>query len=317
MENRCGNLTRTGFFFPASPAFPYIPSMEIPHSELSRHPIHTQSVNGLEYAYIDKGEGPVLFFLHGFPDLAGTWDDAIDVLSAEYRCIAPFLRGYYPSALAPDNNYDSPTIGRDIAALAVVLGIEEYTVIGHDWGASVAYSLANLEPERVTKLVTLGIPHPRFIKLTIFGLWRARHFIRFRKPESSVDYSRKNDYAYIGKLMRRWAPNWKGYGPTFELVRRTFKLEGRLEAALGYYWSFQAGRNDKERARIVYRRPKMQVLTFAGKTDGGISTKGFLKMKEDLGDQVRLRIHETAGHWVHREAPDYFVKELKAFLAEG
>ena len=288
----------------------------IPHTDLSRYPVRTRPVNGIDYAYLDEGSGPVLLLLHGFPDLAGGWDDVIEALAQDYRCIAPFMRGYYPTGPAPDGDYNSSTVAEDIQQLAKDLGVDQYVAVGHDWGASVAYSLGDLHPEAVTKLITLAIPHPHYIKLTPAGLWRARHFIRLRKPSSSLDYTRRDNFAYIDRLYRRWAPNWDGYQPSSDLFRRTLAEPGYLESVLGWYWCLADSRKDKEDPEVDYQQPPMPILCFAGAADGAISEKAFHAMKADLGDQVSLRIVPKAGHWPHREAPELFLREVRAFLAD-
>ena len=138
-------------------------------SNFSRHPMHSVEANGLQYHYIEAGQGPAVILLHGFPDLANTWDDTIDALKGEYRCIAPALRGYFPTAIPADGDYKVATIAQDIGALASALGIDQFMVIGQDWGASIAYTLANVFPKRVARLVGIAVPHPRYIKPSLNG----------------------------------------------------------------------------------------------------------------------------------------------------
>lgn len=292
--------------------------MEISLSELSRHPIENALVNGIEYYFVRKGEGPTIFFIHGFPDLAGTWDGAIDELSKDYQCVAVFMRGYYPTGMPEDGNYHPHTVAQDILALADHLKVEQFYAIGQDWGAFVSYVVANLAPERVKKFIAIAIPHPRYIKLGPIGLYKARHFIRFRDAKSSLDYTRKNDFAYIDKLFRRWSPNWTNYRPTFELIRRTFRLEGRLEGALGYYWSMTKARKnpDKTQAKQVYGRPKVPFLCLVGKSDGALLMKPFQAMQDDLGELCQVRYHDQAGHFLQQEAPEFLLKETQRFLSE-
>lgn len=285
-------------------------------NQLTKHTLSYQKANNLNYAYIRKGEGnkKAIIFIHGFPDLANTWDDAIEALAGEYDCIAPFLTGYYPNEIPKDGDYNPKRVATDMATLMEQLGIKEYFVVGHDWGASVAYAMANLHPERVIKLVTVAIPHPRFIKPSLKLLYRARHFLALRNEKSSR-FAKKNNYAYIDKLYRRWAPNWKDYKETSDQMKEVLAMPGRFEAVYGYYWTFNKNAKNKELNRFLGKKPTMPFLVFVGKTDGALVLKQFYTMKESMGDQVQLAVHETAGHFPHREAPDFFLKELKAFLA--
>lgn len=284
----------------------------------SIHPTKTVDVNGLEYSYLEAGGGKTIVLLHGFPDLAFTWDETIKRLTQKnYHCIAPYLRGYYPTDLAKDGDYTAKTIAQDILTLCDKVNGDDSNdlyVIGHDWGASIAYALANLAPERVKKLVTVAIPHPSFIKVSLSLAYKARHFIAFRNRKRSVNLCRKNNFAYIDKLYKRWSPNWKDYESQGKIVKQTFEKPGRLEAALNYYWSFNDKLDDKALQSFYLQLPQMPTLTFAGKTDGALVMKQFYAMKKGMPDDFRLRISETAGHFLHQEAPDFFVDELLDFF---
>ena len=153
--------------------------MSLTPESLSPHSTRFLDVNGLKYAFIEAGAGTPVIFLHGFPDLACTWNDTISGLSDNYRCIAPYMRGYYPTDIATDENYSVKIIAEDILALCDQLGIDTFYLVGHDWGASIAYTLANLAPKRVKKLVTVAIPIASVIKPTLKLIWRARHFLFF------------------------------------------------------------------------------------------------------------------------------------------
>jgi pimeloyl-ACP methyl ester carboxylesterase len=112
--------------------------------------IHYVDANGLHFAYLEEGSGPLVLLLHGFPDTAHTWDHLRSGIAAKgYRAVSPFMRGYRPTAI-PAHDADQETLARDALALIEALGATEAVVIGHDWGASAAYGAAALAPERVT-----------------------------------------------------------------------------------------------------------------------------------------------------------------------
>lgn len=291
-------------------------SQSIPNEiqSLSKHPIKNTTINNLNYYYIEKGEGPTIFLLHGFPDLANTWDEAIDKLSKEYHCVAPFLRGYYPTGIPTDNNYDTRLIADDVNKIAVEMGIEKYYVIGQDWGAAVAHSMFNLYPDKIIKGVTIAIPHPTCIKANPILLIRARHFLKFANEKKAVSYTKKNNFQYLDKLYKRWSPGWTTYTTTSNLIKATFAMEGRTEAALGYYWSFNKLRSDKSFSEHNSQIPQMPILTLVGKKDGALVLSQFKKMKEIMNSDFELKIHEDAGHFLHREEVDFFVKSVLGFF---
>ena len=79
--------------------------------------------NGLDFAYLEQGSGPVVLMLHGFPDTAHTWSHQMPALAAAgYRVVAPFLRGYFPTAIPANGYYDKATLATDVAALIGALG---------------------------------------------------------------------------------------------------------------------------------------------------------------------------------------------------
>ena len=95
--------------------------------------------NGLNFAYLENGSGPLVLMLHGFPDTAHSWDDLRPRIAAQgYRAVSPFMRGYHPTAI-PHRDTDQETLARDPLALIEALGTRDAIIIGHDWGASAAY----------------------------------------------------------------------------------------------------------------------------------------------------------------------------------
>ncbi len=281
---------------------------------LSKHLIERSTINSLDYYYIEEGVGETIFLLHGFPDMANTWDESIDELSKKYHCVAPFLRGYYPTGIPSDGNYDPRLIADDVNKIAEEMGIKNYYVIGQDWGASVAYSMFNLFPDKIIKGVTIAVPHPTCIKANPALLIKARHFLKFANEKKAVSYTKKNNFRYIDKLIERWSPGWTHYKSTSNLIKEKFAMEGRTEAALGYYWSFNKLRKDKSFSEFNSQIPQMPMLTLVGKEDGALVIGQFKKMKQKMNTDFELMIHETAGHFLHREDVDYFVKAVLDFF---
>lgn len=281
---------------------------------LSVHPVKKQVVNGLDYYYIDAGSGEAVFLLHGFPDMATTWDETITELSKEHRVIAPFLRGYYPTGIPSDGDYAVKTIAGDIVALADRLGIDEFNVVGQDWGASISYSVANLAPKRVKRVAAIAIPHASCFELSPSLIWAGRHFILFSFESYAVRYTRKRNFAYIDRLYRRWSPDFEAYGESSSAIKETFKYPGRLEAALGYYWSFKHEQGDEARAAFYAQRPKMPVLYLGGEHDPGVTPESIDCHEAHMASGSRAVVFKNAGHFLHHEVPDQFLGELKGFF---
>ena len=99
--------------------------------------------NGLRFATLEAGDGPLVLCLHGFPDHARSFRHQLPALAAAgFRAVAPYMRGYAPSDAPPDGPYQSAVLGQDAAAMIEALGYRQAAVVGHDWGAVAAYGAA-------------------------------------------------------------------------------------------------------------------------------------------------------------------------------
>src|ERR1700751_5240087 len=263
--------------------------------------------NGLEFAYLEAGSGPLVLLLHGFPDTAHTWDDLRPRLAGKgYRAVSPFMRGSHPSAI-PERDADQETIARDPLALIEALGAGDAIVIGHDWGAAAGYGAAAVGPDRVKKLFVVGIPHPAALRPSPKQLWRARHFAVYKLPGAADRFAR-NDFAALPAIYRRWSPTWQPDPTEFDAVRATFSNRASLNAAFGYYRTPSPMPSASLKARI-----KVPVVVFAGLDDPIAEPsdyRGAARMFEDeyIVEEV------PGGHFMHREHPEAFAERLLAHL---
>jgi pimeloyl-ACP methyl ester carboxylesterase len=133
-------------------------------------------------------DGPLMVLLHGFPEFGGSWRRAmVPLAEAGFRVVAPDQRGYGRSDKPPKvSDYGMDHLAGDIDALIRAMGHEQASVVGHDWGGAVAWWLAMTEPTRVSRLVTLNVPHPEALRRTLFSnleqLRRAWYMFAFQLP---------------------------------------------------------------------------------------------------------------------------------------
>ncbi len=274
---------------------------------LSTFEIHTLQTR-LEQAYLDEGSGPALVFLHGFPDHAGSWDDVIAELSKSFRCIAPFLRGYFPTETAPDGDYRLATVAADVHALMEQLDIKSYRIVGQDWGAAIGYLMANAYPDNITGLVALALPHSAYIKLNLSTLIKARHIFYLGNPKKAVKRFQKNQFSYLNTLMHRWAPNLPDLKTHINTMRACFELPGRSAAALAYYWDMRKKSGRLKSGRSYTDLPACRTLVIAGEQDGAIGLKPFKQMANHAAFEVRFSKH--AGHFIQREDPNAVIEAV-------
>lgn len=111
--------------------------------------------------YVASGKGPLVVLIHGYPDFSGSWSQLIPALNDNYRVVALDTRGYNLSD-HPDGveNYEMPKLVADVDAVINAEGYKTATVLGHDWGGSIAWMYAFTHPEKLDNLIILSTPHP-------------------------------------------------------------------------------------------------------------------------------------------------------------
>ena len=125
---------------------------------------------GVKIHYAEAGEGPLVVMIHGFPDFWYSWRHQMRGLKDKYRVVAIDQRGYNLSD-QPEGveNYDMSLLVSDVVAVVRHLGAEKATIVGHDWGGAVGWSVAFFAPEIVDKLVILNLPHPNGFTRAVLG----------------------------------------------------------------------------------------------------------------------------------------------------
>ena len=164
--------------------------------------------------YFQAGKGDPLVFLHGFPDCAVNYKDQIEFFSANgFEVFVPLMPGYHEDDQELDT-YQSLKIAEELSTFINSVTDKPIYLFGHDWGASAAYGIANLIPERVAKLITASVPYgPALMSAFLLDGDQQRKswymfFFQLEIAEMAVE---ANDYEYIKRLWREWSPNWSDY----------------------------------------------------------------------------------------------------------
>src|SRR3954447_21134602 len=198
----------------------------------------TVTVGDLELAYLEEGSGPLALCLHGFADSPHTWRYLLPALAeAGFRAVAPFLRGYAPTAIPADGVYQTAALGLDACGLHDALGGDgDAVIIGHDWGAMATYVAANHEPERWKRVVTGAVPPAGAVAggfLTYKQLQRSWYMFFFQHGLSDIAVG-MDDLAFIDGLWADWSPGYDG-ADDLPAVKDCLRDPANLAAALGYY----------------------------------------------------------------------------------
>ncbi len=280
--------------------------------------MQTQTIhaNGLDFAYYESGSGDRLVMcLHGFPDTADTWSALMPALAnAGYRVIAPFMRGYPPTDISEDAQYGVHHLAQDVISLIEAFGAESAIVIGHDWGALTAYAAAALAPERISQLVTVAIPHPRTLRFNLKTILKARHFLTFQLRGMTINWMKRNNFAALETIYRRWSPNWKFTEADIAPVRESLAQPGGVEGALGYYWSMIRERQNPDIHRLTASKTAVPTLAIFGDADGALSMDALEYTHKAFTDDYQQVVLPDVGHFLHREVPDHFAELVLNFI---
>jgi len=266
--------------------------------------------NGLDFAYLEEGEGPLVLLLHGFPDTARSWSHQMPALAAAgYRAVAPYLRGYPPTEVPQGGFFDRGTLARDVAELIRALGGgEPVHLIGQDWGAGIAYSVVAAFPELVRRAVVMAVPHPAAGargRLDPKHVHRSFHWWFFQLPELPEKALAANDFAFVDYLWDYWSAAGFRDAAHVADIKRMLAEPGVLAATLGYYRAmFDAGKTDPELEglrRSMERPITVPTLALCGADD--LRAELMVDQGRYFTGPYRFELVAGAGHFLHREKP--------------
>lgn len=280
---------------------------------------HLQA-NGLRFACLEAGHGPLVLCLHGFPDTAHSFSELLPALAAAgYRAVAPFMRGYAPTGLAPDGDYSATALGRDVLALIEALGEPEATVIGHDWGAYAAYCAANLDDAaRIRRLVLMSVPHLAAAVNTWVQLRRSWYVWFFQLPGLPEQRVARDDFAFIERLYRAWSPGWPVGEAELRPVKQALAAPGGLAAAIGYYRAMFRHASRQNWA-VLTTKTSVPTLMLAGVQDGAVGVETLVRSAEAFTNPDAFTFHALpgVGHFPHREAVTEVNRLILDFLSRN
>lgn len=272
--------------------------------------LHHIEANGIDFGYFAAGDGPLALCLHGYPDSAHTWRHLLPELAAAgYRAVAPFLRGYAPSGLAPDGQYECGAIGVDANALHEALGADSNAVIiGHDWGAMGAYAALGLDADRWRRAVTMAVPPGPVVAGAYFSYDQLRMswYMFFQMNYLSDMVIPMNDYEFIARLWSDWSPGFDGAEDVAHFVDAMAAPEN-LTAALSYYRhtltpDLQSPALAAAQAATL-ALPSAPLLYLHGANDGCMSPDIASQTSTILSGESRFEMVGDAGHFLHLEQP--------------
>ena len=267
----------------------------------------------LTFSALAQGSGPLVICLHGFPDTLHSFRYQLPALAdAGYRAVSVSLRGYEPSSQPRDNAYALDAIAEDVVAFVDELEVERAHLIGHDWGAAIAYTVGAMAPQRFKSLTTMAVPHSgRFLSdaLRHPKQLRLSWYMLFFQLRGIADYhlERKN-FAFIRMLWRSWSPGWELPEDEMQRVIETLRQPGVVQAALQYYRTALSPRSlpiSAQARRDAWFPVPVPTLALTGQRDRCIDSEIFqgLMCEEDFPKGLEVRQIDEAGHFLHQEQP--------------
>lgn len=280
-------------------------------------------VNGIRLHYVTEGRGPLIVFLHGFPEFWYEWRRQLAEFGRDHQAVAPDMRGYNlsskPAAL---EQYGMQHLVEDLRALADHLGAGRFVLVAHDWGGVVAWAFAMAHPERLEKLIIVNAPHPgvfeREIRENPLQQKASRYMLTFRSPEAEAILSADN-YTRMVEMFRR------ELGDRFTDADRAAYIEawsqpGALTGGLNYYRAAAVGPPgdgtparsfDGDRSRFTVG---VRTLVIWGEKDRALLPGNLEGLDRFVPDLTIRRIPEGS-HWVIHEQPELVNRYLREFLS--
>ena len=275
-------------------------------------------VGDVRLSVVERGEGDPVVLLHGFPELAFSWRHQLPALAnAGHHAIAPDLRGYGDSDRPEGvDAYALTALAGDIAGLIAELGYDSAHVVGHDWGGSIAWALAERRPELVRSLSILNSPHPvasaeaRKVPEQQRKSW---YMLLFQFAGIAEAWLSADDFANLRAFVFDTAAPGTFTAEDREHYVAALRRDGALTAALNYY---RANIPPASWLRPPPDLPPIEVPTLIIWAEADVNMSEVLLQRSMTKVAGPLRVERLPGvsHWVQQEAPGEVNRVLGDFL---
>jgi pimeloyl-ACP methyl ester carboxylesterase len=257
--------------------------------------------DGLVFDVIDEGplDGPAVVALHGFPQRAEIYRGMIpSLVEAGFRVLAPDQRGYSSGARPKGiKNYAVDRLAADVLALADQAGLATFHVLGHDWGAAVAWALAAEHPDRLATLTALSVPHPRaFVAALPRGqIFRSWYMILFQLPWLPEQLGRRAAKRADGWVARRLTSGMKMSAASFEQTRALLREPGAATATLNWYRGM--------RYPTIFGKIRIPTLHVWSTEDAALGRAAAELTAKYVVGPYRFEVLQGVSHWIPEERP--------------
>jgi len=286
-------------------------------------------VNGIELHMRAMGDAksPLLLFLHGFPEYSGAWDEVLPAFAGAFHAVAPDQRGYARSS-KPEGieAYRIKHLVRDVLALGDALSPDRpFTLVAHDWGASVGYAAAIAAPRRIARLVVINGVHPGPFQRALVedeAQRRASAYIHYLRDPKAEERLSANDFEKLFGMLVRFGPQ-----PWLTPEKRAAYLEawrrpGALTGMLNWYRAtplvVPKPGEAVDPATLPRLDPGQLRVRMAHLVIWGMNDQALLPVTRatlaDYCDDLTVREIPGADHWVVHQRTDEVIGRIREFL---
>jgi pimeloyl-ACP methyl ester carboxylesterase len=276
-------------------------------------------VGGVRLHYAERGEGDELvIMLHGFPECWYSWRNQLADLGERYHVVAPDMRGYNLSDKPPRvEDYRMDNLIDDVTGLIRHFGKDQAVVVGHDWGAAVAWGVALKHPEYVSRLVAMQVPPPAAWRanMTLKQALHSWYMLFFQIPLLPEWLISLNDFASVERSLK----GTRGFTDTdIAVYKKALREPNALTSAVNYYRAnfaslfFQPKKNESEDLRDY--RVRVPTLLIYGERDKYIVPETLRDLGRFVDAPYREARFKNYGHWIQNEASAEVNAELASFL---
>lgn len=286
---------------------------------------HYTSVNGIRLHYVAEGErGPLMLFVHGFPEFWYAWHEQLLEFGRDHRAVALDMRGYNLSDKPPAvEAYRAKHLVEDLRQLIAQLG-EPAIVVAHDWGGALAWSLAIQHPQLVSRLVIVNAPHPvpfaRALRDDPEQIAASQYMRRLRDPTAERVLS-EDGFRRLAGMLRQFAPGsaWPS-AEDLARYRDAWSQPGALTGGLNYYRASPLYPRDPkvDHDPVPVLAPgqytvRVPTLVVWGERDAALLPV-LLEGLDEVVPDLRVERIADATHWVAHEQPQQLNRLIRAFI---
>jgi pimeloyl-ACP methyl ester carboxylesterase len=283
----------------------------------------TIQTNGIQLHAIEAGpeDGELVLLLHGFPEFWRGWSKQITPLAdAGYLVVAPDQRGYNLSEKPSDvASYHIDILANDIIGILQAYNRKQAFIVGHDWGAAVAWHISTYYPDTVKKLVILNVPHPAiiifFLRRSIKQLLKSWYIFFFQIPSVPEWVLSRNNYQAIRKMMLASSNPGTFIEQDLAYYKEAWGQHGALTAMLNWYRAAfrSAVRNLSKARKMPDVRVRVPTLMLWGAKDIALSNE-LVQPSIGLCDDGRVVYYEDATHWVQHDQASQITQDILDFI---